>query len=446
MKKQFLLFLCFTLIFCLKLNAQKGFHFFDTKKEKQRVSFKLINNLIVIPLKVNGKELSFILDSGVGKTILFNISKNDSIGLNDLEKVQLQGLGKGNSIEALLSKNNNVSIKNIRDTNESIYVILKDYFDLSGKMGITIHGIIGYNLLRNFIVKVNYSSKKIDFYHRKAFKYKNCRKCETFNLDFYGRKPFINAQVQLDTIGNNLTDVKLLVDSGGSDAIWLFENSKEVIKTPKRYFRDVLGEGLSGSVLGNRARVPKVKLKSFELIKPTVSFLDTVSTKNARSFKKRNGSIGADILKRFIVWFDYPNRKLTLKKNGSFKKGFDYNMSGLDIVYSGKKLVKERDINTVATSYNQKVSSNNSINFITNFSYQFKASYKIKSVLKYSPADLVGLLKDDVILKINGSSSYEYTLEEIMQKLKERDGKKIRMIIERNGQKMQFQFRLEKKV
>ena len=126
-------------------------------KDKQRINFKLINNLIVIPLKINGKELSFILDSGVGKTILFNISQNDSIGLNNLKKVELQGLGKGNSIQALLSKNNEITIKNIRETNESIYVILKDYFDLSGKMGITIHGIIGYNLLRNFVVKINYS-------------------------------------------------------------------------------------------------------------------------------------------------------------------------------------------------------------------------------------------------------------------------------------------------
>ena len=352
----------------MNTNGQKGFHFFNPKKSKQSLSFKLINNLIVIPLELNGKKLSFILDSGVGKTILFNLSKNDSIGLNNLEKIQLQGLGKGNSIEALLSINNNLTLKNISSKNESIYVILNEYFDLSAKMGITIHGIIGYNLLRNFIVKVNYSSKKISFYDRKKFKYKTCRKCEVFPLEFYRKKPYLNAQVQLDTIANQLTDVKLLIDSGGSDAIWLFEDSKEAIKTPKRYFEDILGEGLSGSVIGNRSRISKIKLKSFEIKNPTVSFLDSVSTRHARNFKERNGSIGGSILKRFIVWFDYPNKKLTLKKNGSFSKGFNYNMSGLDIVYNGKQLVKEQDVNKLVTPYNQKISSNNSINFITNYS------------------------------------------------------------------------------
>ena len=83
LKKYFLFLIFLFLFFSSETKAQKGFQFFNTKKDKQRINFKLINNLIVIPLKINGKELSFILDSGVGKTILFNISQNDSIGLNN---------------------------------------------------------------------------------------------------------------------------------------------------------------------------------------------------------------------------------------------------------------------------------------------------------------------------------------------------------------------------
>ena len=216
----------------MSTKAQKGFHFLDKSKNHQRVNFELINNLIVIPLKINGKKLSFILDSGVSKTILFNITKNDSIGLKNVKKVQLQGLGKGESVDALLSYKNSISLKNIVNSNETIYVILQDHFDLSGKMGKTIHGIIGYNILSHFIVKVNYKFKKIDFYNPDTYTYKKCRKCEVFPIQMYRRKPYIQAEVQLDTIGSELTFVKLLVDSGGSDAIWLFENTKKEIKQP----------------------------------------------------------------------------------------------------------------------------------------------------------------------------------------------------------------------
>jgi hypothetical protein len=430
----------------LSTKAQKGFHFLDKSKNHQRVNFELINNLIVIPLKINGKKLSFILDSGVSKTILFNITKNDSIGLKNVKKVQLQGLGKGESVDALLSYKNSISLKNIVNSNETIYVILQDHFDLSGKMGKTIHGIIGYNILSHFIVKVNYKFKKIDFYNPDTYTYKKCRKCEVFPIQMYRRKPYIQAEVQLDTIGSELTFVKLLVDSGGSDAIWLFENTKKEIKTPKRFFNDILGEGLSGAIYGNRSRIPKIKLGAFEIQNPTVSFLDSVSTKNARSFQERNGSIGAGILRRFKVWFDYPNKKIMLKRNSWFSKGFNYNMTGLDVVYNGKQLVKEQVAVSNFDGYQRQSEKKNAISFITSFAYKFKSSYRIKNVIKNSPGDKVGLKKDDIILKINDKPAHELTMNDIILKFQERDQKKIKIIVSRNGKKLQYEFRLEKKV
>ena len=430
----------------MSTKAQKGFHFLDKSKNHQRVNFELINNLIVIPLKINGKKLSFILDSGVSKTILFNITKNDSIGLKNVKKVQLQGLGKGESVDALLSYKNSISLKNIVNSNETIYVILQDHFDLSGKMGKTIHGIIGYNILSHFIVKVNYKFKKIDFYNPDTYTYKKCRKCEVFPIQMYRRKPYIQAEVQLDTIGSELTFVKLLVDSGGSDAIWLFENTKKEIKTPKRFFNDILGEGLSGAIYGNRSRIPKIKLGAFEIQNPTVSFLDSVSTKNARSFQERNGSIGAGILRRFKVWFDYPNKKIMLKRNSWFSKGFNYNMTGLDVVYNGKQLVKEQVAVSNFDGYQRQSEKKNAISFITSFAYKFKSSYRIKNVIKNSPGDKVGLKKDDIILKINDKPAHELTMNDIILKFQERDQKKIKLIVSRNGKKLQYEFRLEKKV
>jgi hypothetical protein len=293
---------------------------------------------------------------------------------------------------------------------------------------------------------VNYKTKKINFYNPKTFTYKKCKKCETIPFQFYRKKPFINAKISLDTLNQVFTDVKLLVDSGGSDALWLFENSKESIVTPKLFFKDILGEGLSGPIFGNRSRVPIFKLGRFEIKNPTVSFLDSLSTHNARSFRERNGSLGGGILKRFKVWIDYPNKKITLKKNGSFTSGFNYNMSGIDVIYNGEELVKEEALKKSQSPYNQVGSERNSISFITSYTFNFKPSYVIKNVLKNSPAGKAGLLKGDVILKINGASAYEFSLSNIIQKFQERDKKKIRLMVRRNGVKMKFEFRLEKKI
>jgi hypothetical protein len=428
------------------MNAQNGFHFKEPHTNRQQISFKLINNLIVVPIEINGKKLSFILDTGVNKTILFNLSKNDSLGLLNTKNVKLQGLGKGEAVDALISKKNIFKIKNLISSDETIYVILKDFFDLSSKMGTTIHGIIGYNLLKNFIVKVNYKSKKIDFYNPKTYSYKKCKKCEILPFTFYRKKPFINAKISLDSISNTFINVKLLVDSGGSDAMWLFENSKEAIKTPKRFFNDILGEGLSGAIFGNRSRISKFKMGQFVIENPTVSFLDSLSTHNARDYKERNGSIGGGILKRFKVWIDYPNKKITLKKNGSLNKGFNYNMSGLDIVYNGQQLVKEKSLSSFNSANGPNSNQNNSVSFVTNYSFNFKPSYKIKNVVKNSPGYFAGLLKNDILLRINGKPVHELKIGDIIHKFQERDKKKIRITILRNGLKMKFEFRLHKSV
>jgi hypothetical protein len=432
------------MFFCT--NAQNGFHFQEKNKRKQRVSFKLINNLIVIPVEVNGKNLSFILDTGVNKTIIFNVSKNDSIDLLNTKKILLRGLGDGEPIAAILSKNNKMRVKGLIAYDESIYVIFKNFFDLSSKMGTTIHGIIGYNLLRNFVLKINYQRRKIDFYNPDTYTYKKCRKCEVLPIEFYRKKPFVNVAVQLDTLGTKLIPVKMLVDSGGSDAIWLFENSKPEIKTPKRFFNDLLGEGLSGSIFGKRSRIPKLKIGRFKIKKPTVSFLDSIANLNAQKFKNRNGSLGGNILKRFTVWLDYSKEQIMLKKNGSFKADFNYNMSGLDIVYSGKELIKEEYSKPSTFGYGKQGDVSNSISFITDFTYKFKPTYKIKGVVLGSAGDKAGLKAGDVILRINRKSAYTFKLSEIVNKLQERENKKIRITILRNGQKRTFSFRLEKRI
>lgn len=447
MKIKLILYFLFVFVVSSCGYSQTGFYFKNKNTDKVSLSFKKINNLIIIPVTINGKELSFILDSGVNKTILFNLSSKDSISLINSEKVSLQGLGGGEAVSAIISRNNRVNIKELISIDETIYVVLKDFYDLSGKMGKTIHGIIGYSVFKNFVVKINYRTNRIIFYKPESFKNKKCRKCFSTKLSFYRRKPYLKAKVQLDTIGSSLLDVKLLIDTGGSDALWLFEYSDKKIKTPKKYFRDILGEGLSGTIYGNRSRVPAFVLGDFKIPEPTVSFLDTLSTNTTKNLNYRNGSIGAGILSRFTVWLDYPNMKVMFKKNSSFRKKFYYDMSGLDIVYDGRELVKEvKNERSIKTDYNQEIRKENTISFITRYQFRFKPTYKIKSVVKNSPADKAGLKPGDRIISLNRKAAYNYTLSNIIAKFQERDNKKIRLVIDRNGEKMKFEFRLKKSV
>ncbi|PHS52531.1 MAG: hypothetical protein COB01_06850 [Lutibacter sp.] len=422
------------------IDAQSNFKLINNAK-KQSISFKLINNLIVIPMEVNGKELNFILDSGVGITILFNIQNKDSLKLNNAKKIKLKGLGSNDAIDAILSKGNNFKFRNIIGANQNLYIIFDESFDLSAKLGITIHGIIGYEILKDFIVKINYGTKRITFYNSDSYEYKLCKRCETFNLEFNRLKPYINVGVRINESSDKITPVKLLIDSGGSDAMWLFENSKPEIIVPKQFFYDFLGEGLSGAIHGKRSIIKGLVIGKFELKNLTVSFPDSSSIANALKFKERNGSIGATILKRFTVTFDYKGSKITLKKGSSFKDPFKYNMSGIELVYNGKLFVLEQDFSSGNFNNNQENTLQNRI--ILDYNYSFKPTYKIFKIRKGSPAYHAGLEVNDIVIKINGQYTYNLKLGEIVEKFYQKENKRISLVIERNGKNYEYHFKLK---
>ena len=401
--------------------------------------FTLVNNLVVLKAEVNGKELAFILDSGVRRTMLFNLKFADSLILNNVEKLKIRGLGEGNPINAVKSRGNLFNMDGIINPDMNLFVITDNLFDLSAKMGVDIHGIIGGDLLKDFVVKINYGQKRITFYKPGTYDYSKCKNCETFPLDFYNSKPFINVKVE-NHLGKEI-DVKLLIDSGGGDALWLFPHSNPDIIVPDKYFDDFLGKGLNGNIFGKKSLIDKLKIGSFEFEEAAVSYPDSTSMVKMHSNKDRNGTLGAGILKRFLVIMDYPDRKITLKQNRQFyKEPFLYNMSGMELIFGGNMAVKVKQANLV----DPDKSKNTSITEIFyNYGWMYKPSYQVSLVRKGSPAHLAGIMIGDIILEINAKPAYELQMEEVIHILSIKENKKIKLLIDRNGEHLRYEFVLK---
>lgn len=431
----------FFLLFFFSGIAQGKFRIVDSNKESVSVPFTLVNNLIVIKGEVNGKELSFLLDTGLTKTLLFNLKFSDSLKLNHIQNIQLRGLGMGKSINALKSNKNTMRIKGIANFNHMVYLIMDSMFDLSAKMGMDINGIIGGDLFRDFIVKIDYSKKKLTFYDPETYVYKDCKKCESFPLSFFNQKPFLNVYVE-----NHLGEehkAKLLIDSGGGDALWLFEDTHPKIIVSKKYFRDYLGKGLNGDIYGKRSKVNKLRIGSFIFENASVSYPDSISILTVRKNKTRNGTLGAEMLKRFHVIFDYPNKKITLKKNLKYYKApFLYNKSGIEIIYGGEMLVKE-NLSKYSNYEINDDGSNIITKMISSYGLAYKPSYEISNIREESPAKRAGLKVGDIILEINGSLAYDKEMQEIVLILSGRENKKIRLLVNRNGSHFKFEFYLK---
>lgn len=430
----------FVIIFFLAISsfAQGRFRILDNNDESENVDFKLVNNLIVVKAKINGKELSFLLDTGIKKTMLFNLVFSDSLILNNVERLKLSGLGEGEPINAIRSKGNLFEMGGIVNPDMPVFVIIDDLFDLSAKLGVDIHGIIGGDLFEDFVVKINYSSERLTFYNPDTFEYAKCKGCESFPLEFYSNKPFVNVDVE-NHLGKEF-EVKLLIDSGGGDSLWLFPYSHPDIVISDNYFDDFLGRGLNGNIFGKKSRMKKLKLGSFEFENASVSYPDSTSMLKMHSNKDRNGTLGAGILKRFIVIMDYPNHRITLKKNAKFfKEPFLYNKSGIELSFGRDMLVQEKGPRMVHSG-----DSNSSITEIFyNYGLTYKPSFQIVLIRKGSPAHYAGLLEGDILLEINGTPAYSLEMTEVIQLFSQKDNKKIRLLVDRKGEHLRYTFNLK---
>lgn len=418
--------------------SQKGFEF--TKKKKIIIPFQLLNNLIIIPVELNSVKLNFILDTGVDQTVLFSLEETDSVKFGKVEKIKIKGLGDGKPVEAFLATKNHLQIADFIDVNHQIYIILDQNINFSTQIGIPIHGIIGNEFFKNHFVEINYQTKKIkihkDFNH---FSAKKLKKYEQIPISIELGKPYLDTKSRID---NDLLKTKLLIDTGGSDAIWLFENNKG-IKAPNVYFDDFLGRGFSGDIFGKRARLKEFQINKFQFFNTTVSYPDSLSIKSSNLVNGRNGSIGGGLLKRFNIIFDYKNLKMYIKKNAQFNDAFNYDMSGLEIQHTGVEWIKEEiSLKTTVSKNATEVYGEGLSNIRYNFA--LKPIYEITNIRKNSPAHEIGLKEGDKIIKINNNAGFNFKLQQIHDLLQTEEGKEIKFDILRKNQKLTFIFVLKK--
>jgi len=424
------------------LTAQGSFYLKNNVSKK--IKFEFTNNLIIIPLEINDVTLSFILDTGVNKPILFNLSESDSIDLKNTKTFYLHGLGAEGKIKALRSSHNKMKFGDAVGLNQDLYVIFDESISFTPRLGVIIHGIIGYDIFKDFVVEINYSSKYIRLLKRDGFKPPTSKKWQTIPLIIHKNKPYLDAKV---SVSGSQELVKLLIDLGSSDALWLFDN-KEKGLTPNLdlNFHDYLGKGLSGPVYGKRSKVEDFILSDFSLKSVNVAFPDSLSIDMTKIYKGRNGSVGGDVLKRFNLFFDYTNKKLYLKKNSFFKAPFKYNNSGIVLEYNGNAFVKEEirmPSQFHGNSVNNSVDNSVHVEYRINHRILLKPVYKIVELRESSNAYGSGLRKEDILININGKPVYDYDLTEINKILYGKTGKTIRLKIERKGVNMVFKFKLD---
>lgn len=377
--------------------------------KKVQIRFRLVNNLIIIPLVINNSDtLHFILDTGIENTIISEISLGDTLSLKYSRITPITGLGIGKPVDGVVSTGNTFTLPGITGIGQTVFVLLQDVFDLSNELGIRVHGLIGYRIFRHFIVHINYEKRVITLYDPRQFRYKQRRHEAVLPLTFQGNKPYVTASVVNDK--GQEVPVKLLVDTGLGFGLWLLPGTAEGLNIPSLSVRTFLGTGLNGRINGRLARIPAFRLGPYTFEEPVVGFPDTLSFFPATYSDNRNGTLGSGMLRRFDVTIDYFNNRMILRPNNHFKAPYFVNNAGIHITAP-----------------------------LPGFRY-----YLISDVRAGSPAARAGLRKGDHLEKINGKSATNMTMDEIYRIFQNKPGRLIRITVVRHGLMFKTRFYLGK--
>ncbi|MGB0974007.1 MAG: aspartyl protease family protein [Flavobacteriaceae bacterium] len=412
---------------CLK--AQSNFTF-TSKKKTAKVDVNLVSNLMIIPVKVNGTELSFLLDTGVKETILFNVSKVDSLALNSAKVFNIKGANDV-KVKALKSKHNVLEIGDkIKSYDHLVYVAFNQESNLSAYIGEEIHGILGYHFFKDFIVELAYDHQYIKVYEKGVFKNK-WKRYKEVDMKLSKGKPYVKAKLQGDGLEN------FLLDSGMSDGLWVFKEDTASTNF-FGYYDDYLGMTVSGEVYGKRSKVRELGFvgEVFNDVKISYPQMDMLP-KELKNFSERAGSIGGDLLKRFTLVFDYSNSKVYMKPNKFINDPFYYNKSGIVIRQDGEAKAKNKNNKLI-----QSLKDNNFISFV-DLNYLLTPEFVIDHVTEGSPAAIAGFLKGDVLLEVNDNKTYKYNLKTLNSFFYDEDDKKVKIKFQRGDQVFEKTFLLK---
>jgi hypothetical protein len=344
---------------------------------------QLSGGVILLKAQFNNitDTFNFILDTGSGGI---------SLDSTTTEKYQIPHVPSGRYIYGIagvrkvdFAQHNRLTFPGIKIDSLDFYI--NNYEVLSSVYGMRIDGIIGYSFLSRYIVKINFDSLKISIFQPGFLRYPE----HGFLLrpQFRGL-PIIPLRIKDSKTINS----KYFFDTGAGLCFLLSKQFKDdsSVLLKKRKPLPIEVQGLGGKRRMQLTVIKELQIGSYKFRKVPTYILDDEF--NVLSYPSLGGLIGNDILRRFNLIINYPQREIHLLPNSHFRDPFDYSYTGMTL-------------------------------------YNVDGTIIIDDIIKGSPADKSGLKDDDIIMSINNNFSGDLeTYKNILQK----PGTKIDVLVMRN--------------
>lgn len=357
----------------------------------QLVKAEFSGSKVFLSTQVNGNgQFWFVLDSGTQSTVETKVVLYAFVATHPTSPVQTLTFS-GFSFMPDLSSTLVGSLESVKASNRH-----------------QLDGIVGDQLLRRFVVQVDYERETVVFSPPGSHP-KGPLGAE-FDLKFPEFPPVVHAD--LDVKDRQKLGADLEVDTGSNAAVTFFApftTKHPELQAPNDPKIPVIGlNELRGVAL---TRLKELRMDQF-ILTDVIAGLGQQQNANSilNSIRMEDGLLGAEFLRRFTITFDYGSNRIYLKPNGRYKEP-PYNFPG--------------------------------VWFAPNDDRDSTSAIFAQIVVPNSPAGVAGIQQGDELISVDGKSvagDWEYPLQELWRGY----GRTVRLVLRRSGQTIPVRFKLRK--
>ncbi len=277
----------------VKVNDPTAVLFEETKETANwnpvDIKFELLGGHIFIDGKINGHKARLLLDTGAGMTI---IDKKFAQNINLQYEGELPAIGMGENIQkGGLSR---ITVKSGNGEWQDVLCAVIDMSSIKTKISEPIDGVIGYNIIGNYMLKIDWDNYVIHFMKEMKKEKEYIAYPLIMDFDLPGIKVNINGQEYI-----------FRIDTGAG--ISIIANNLPVEYLEQK--ADILMSGLGGERKGRMGLIKKWKIGRTNMMP-----LEGVVIEKKYMPASFNGILGINWVMGEDIIIDYINHKLWIRK------------------------------------------------------------------------------------------------------------------------------------
>lgn len=389
---------------CAQMSPPQGTYEITSGESTVKIPFRLIGTYAVIGAEIGGREIGLVLDTGMpaNGVLLHAGPEGDIYGLDYVGKAGVMGAG-GETVMADMAMGVQIKLPGLI-LNDQMAIVMPyalDRYTVFPREGM--HGVIGFSLFDRFVVRIDYDKSVIVL--TEPGSYSPPSDAEILPLGFRHNIPFLACSAEMPD--GSTVQMNLVVDCGHSRALALNVGSQESIVVPPKAIETRIGIGATGELIGHVARIPKLTIGDHTFENVVTSFKKRPDA--GPMSREEEGNLGAEILRRFNVTFDYKNERMILEPGKAMEDPFECDMSGLEV-------------SRLEDGY-----------------------FAIDRITPGSAAEQAGLGIGDIIVEIMGRPADDVSLIEFREMMK-KEGEDVTLKVAHEGEKRSITLTLKRQI